>query len=136
MLKRIENMTEFQKARFDEINKVNTLTSKAWRMRENFMGVYDCKSINSAKMYFLRWYNSVIHSNIPAMKKAAKTLREHWEGIVNNIGCSISNAKAEQLNAKIQKLQVIGHGYSNFNNFRAAILFFNGKLDLFSHGKR
>lgn len=136
MLKKIENMTEKQKQKFDEINAANLKTAKAWRMRENFMGVYETTNSFYSRCYFERWYKSVIHSNLPAMKKAAKTLKSHLDGIINTVENRISNGKAEQINAKIQKLQSVGHGYRNFENFRIAILFFNGQLDMFSHSLR
>ncbi len=136
MLKKIENMNEKQKQKFDQINASNLKTAKAWRMRENFMGVYETKNSFNAKCYFNRWYNSVIHSNLPAMKKAARTLKSHLDGIINTVDNRISNGKAEQINAKIQKLQSVAHGYRNFDNFKIAILFFNGQLDMFSHNLR
>ncbi len=70
------------------------------------------------------------------MKKAARTLKSHLDGIINTVDNRISNGKAEQINAKIQKLQSVAHGYRNFDNFRIAILFFNGQLDMFSHSLR
>jgi transposase len=136
MLKKIENMNEKQKQKFDEINAANLKTAKAWRMRENFMGIYQTQNSSYAGYYFDRWYKSVIHSNLPAMKKVAGTLKSHLEGIINTVDSNISNGKAEQINAKIQKLQSVGHGYRNFDNFRVAILFFNGHLDMFSHSLR
>ncbi|MBI4646213.1 MAG: transposase [Bacteroidia bacterium] len=114
-------MTEKQKLRFDEINKANTLTAKAWKMKKNFITLYECVDTNYAERYFNRWYKNVIHSNVSAMKKVAKTLKEHKEGIINNVVYNISNAKAEQLIVKIQKLQSIGHGYRNFENNRIAL---------------
>ena len=136
MLKKIENMNEKQRQKFDEINAANLKTAKAWRMRENFMGLYQTQNSSYARYYFERWYKNVIHSNLPAMKKAAKTLKAHLEGIINTVEQNISNGRAEQINAKIQKLQSVGHGYRNFENFRVAILFFNGQLDMFSHSLR
>ena len=133
MLKRLDTMTEKQRAKFDLINQSNTLTAKAWRMRENFLELYQCNTKEDAIVFFERWYLNVVHSNLPAMKKAAKTVKRHLDGIVHQIGNNISNARAEQTNSKIAKLQRMAQGYSNFNNLRAAILFFNGKLDLFSH---
>ena len=133
MLKRFDTMTEKQRAKFELINQANTLTAKAWKMRENFLELYECKTFEDAKNYFERWYLNVIHSNIAAMKKAAKTLKRYVEGILHQIGNNISNARAEQMNSKIAKLQRVAQGYSNFQNLRAAILFFNGRLDLLSH---
>lgn len=126
-------MNEKQRAKFELINQSNTRTAKAWKMRENFLELYECNSFEEAKSYFERWYLNVIHSNISPLKKAAKTIQRYLEGILHQIGNIISNARAEQTNSKIAKLQRMAQGYSNFQNFRAAILFFNGKLDLFSH---
>ena len=133
MLKRMDTMSEKQRAKFALINQSNTMTAKAWKMRENFLELYECNTQEEAKSFFERWYLNVIHSNISAMKKAAKTIKRFVEGILHQIGNNISNARAEQTNSKIAKLQRVGQGYTNFNNLRAAILFFNGSLDLLSH---
>ncbi|MDI6767477.1 MAG: transposase, partial [Bacteroidota bacterium] len=76
---------------------------------------------------------NVVKSNIEPMKKVAKTLRNYKVGIINIIKYRVTNARAEQFNGAIQKLNHIAHGYRNFDNLRCAVLFFNGKLDLFSH---
>lgn len=133
MLKRLDAMTEKQRLRFEEINQANTMTAKAWTMRENFLEIYESESEDQAIVFFERWYKNVIHSNVKHLKKAAKTIRRYWPNILTQIGRQISNARAEQTNSKIAKLQRMANGYSNFANLRAAILFFNGKLDLLSH---
>jgi transposase len=46
---------------------------------------------------------------------------------------NLSNAMAERLNGKIQELKTVGKGYRTFANFRSAILFFHGGLDLYPH---
>ena len=130
VLKRLDKMTEKQREKFDKINDANITTAKAWRMRENFLELYECKSKEEATAFFNRWYENVIHSNIIHMKKAAKTLKRHLDGIINQIGQQISNAKAEQNNNKIARIQRVAYGYRNVQNLRTAILFFNGQLDL------
>jgi transposase len=44
-----------------------------------------------------------------------------------------NNARAEGLNGAIQELKTVGRGYRNTANFRIAILFFHGDLDLLPH---
>lgn len=132
MLKRLDTMTEKQRVRFREINEANTLTAKAWKMRENFLELYESKTEQEAIIFFERWYQNVIHSNNKHMKKAAKTIKRYLSNIITQVGNQISNARAEQTNSKIAKLQRVAQGYSNFQNLRAAILFFNGKLNLLS----
>lgn len=134
MLKREENLSDKQRVHFEQIKASNLLTAKAWLMRENFLSIYDCTTYQDANTYFDRWKKSVMHSNVKPMKQVAKTLLNHKQGIIHSVIDKISNGKAEQHNASIQKLQSVAHGYSNFNNLRAAILFFNGHLDMFSHG--
>jgi transposase len=67
------------------------------------------------------------------MKEVAKTLKNFKEGIVKIVKYKITNGRAERFNGKIQKLNMIAQGYRNFKNLRIAILFYNGKLNLFSH---
>src|SRR5207245_9068471 len=74
MLKRLDTMTEKQRTKFDIINQSNTLTAKAWKMRENFLELYQCKTVEEANNFFERWYLNVVHSNLPAMKKSSKTI--------------------------------------------------------------
>ena len=130
-LRRLDTMTDKQKIKFETENIINTKTASAWRMRENFLALYESKTKQEAIEYFHNWYKSVIHSNNKHMKKAAKTIKNHLENIVSQIGRTISNARAEQTNSKIAKLQRVAQGYHNFDNLRAAILFFNGSLNLF-----
>lgn len=133
LLKREENLTDKQRMQFEQIKASNLLTAKAWWMRENFSSIYDCTSAEEADAYFEQWRKSVMHSNVIPMKEIAKTLTNHKEGIVYSVIDKISNGKAEQHNASIQKLQNVANGYTNFANLRAAILFFNGHFDMLSH---
>jgi len=52
-------------------------------------------------------------------------------GILNYINYPITNSRAEQVNSKIQQVKSISKGY---RNFRTAILFYFGKLDLYPQG--
>jgi transposase len=133
MLKNSNKLTDKQKVKFMEINQANLLTSRAWKMKENFMEIFEKQTIEQARAFFDSWYENVIKSNIIAMKKVARTLKNYKEGILNIIKYRVTNARAEQFNSSIQKLNYIAHGYRNFENLRYAVLFFNGKLKLFSH---
>ena len=130
-LKRLDTMTQKQREKFDSENIKNTKTAAAWRMRENFLAMYDCKTSQEALIYFNRWYKSVIHSKNPHMREAAKTIKSHIDNIITQIGQTISNARAEQANSKIAKIQRVAQGYRCFDNLRTAILFFGGNLSLF-----
>ena len=55
----------------------------------------------------------------------------HMNGVLNALVNNFSNAMAERLNGKIQLLKSVARGYRTFANFRSAILFFHGGLDLY-----
>lgn len=48
----------------------------------------------------------------------------------------ITNAVAEGLNSKIQQIKSVARGFRKFANFRIAILFFCGKLDMYPQKSR
>ena len=116
-----------------EINQANLLTARGWKMRENFMELFNKQTIEEASVYFDKWYENVVKSNVEPMKKVAQTLKNFKRGIIAIVQHKITNAQAEQFNGKIQKLNTIAQGYRNFSNLRIAILFYNGQLDMFSH---
>ena len=67
------------------------------------------------------------------MVRVARTIRYHLIGILNADVLGVTNAKAENLNAKIQKVKRMACGYRNRARFHNAILFHLGGLDLQPH---
>ena len=59
------------------------------------------------------------------------TFARNATGIINAIKNGKSNASAERMNGNIQLLKANARGYSCFENFRTAILFYHGNLDLY-----
>jgi transposase len=64
------------------------------------------------------------------MIKAAKTLERHLEGILTYFRHGITNAFVEGMNSKIQDSKSAARGFHSYENYRIAILFACGKLDL------
>jgi transposase len=64
------------------------------------------------------------------MKEKARMLKRHLENVLNYITYPITNAVSEGLNSKIQWVKYTARGYANKANFRNAILFHCGGLDL------
>jgi transposase len=58
-------------------------------------------------------------------------LKKHLQGLLNYFKHKITNALTEGLNSKIQLIRAQARGFRNFKNYRVAILFECGKLDLY-----
>ena len=86
-----------------------------------------------AERAWKKWISWAMRSRIGPMKAAARTIREHLWGIVNAVMAGVTNARAEGINAIVQKLKRRAHGYRNKSRFRNAIYFHLGGLDLKPH---
>jgi transposase len=133
MLKNENNLTTKQYSQFEDIMAANLKTGQAWSLAETFKEILDAKEPIQATAYFDMWIDKVKDSGLKSMQKVANTFKNHMTGIINYVIHKITNAKTERFNGKIQNLKNIARGYRTYKNFRSAILFFNGKLDLYSH---
>ena len=130
LLKSKENLTEKQRIKFEAIRSANYEVSRAWQVRENFKDLF-ASDPSEAFILFCRWQRDSSLKNIKEITKVVEMFNSHLSGVVEALIYSISNAMAERLNGKIQELKTAGRGYRTFENFRSAILFFNGGLDLY-----
>lgn len=132
LLKNPENLTDRQRIHFQAIKDANYEVSKAWQVRENFKDLFS-KGKLLATLSFLQWANDATKRKIKEVDKVVEMFKNHLSGVVNALLINLTNAMAERLNGKIQELKTVGRGYRTFANFRSAILFFNGGLNLYPH---
>jgi transposase len=132
LLKNPENLTEKQRIKFDAIRQANYQVSRAWEVRENFKNIFNNETDkNNAFHLFIKWMSNALNKQIKEINKIVKMFKNHLNGIVNALVSSFNNAMAERLNGKIQEIKIAGRGYRKFENFRSAILFFHGGLNLY-----
>lgn len=130
-LKNSEHRTAREVLRFDAINAVTLQTAQAWRVRENFKGMYAlCSTVDEAIGYFYKWKDHALRTMIRPIQTIVRMFERHIHGIVNYFRDAITNARAEQLNSKISQLNRIAKGFRQAKNIRIAILFFFGNLKL------
>ena len=130
LLKNQKNLTEKQRIKFDAISEANYEVSKAWQVRENFKDLF-FSDVASGFILYARWAANSLRKKITEVTKVVEMFNNHMSGVVNALISNFSNAMAERLNGKIQELKTVARGYRTFANFRSAILFFHGGLDLY-----
>ena len=129
-LKSQENLTEKQRAKLDEIFHLQLETGKAWSYKEALRDLWEHDDAVSATHYFKDWYRRVIHTKLEPMKKVARTIKERLENVVSYCTHGITNAVAEGINSKIMAIKRRVGGYRSIKNFKTAIFFYCGGLDL------
>ncbi|NPV01391.1 MAG: ISL3 family transposase [Brevinematales bacterium] len=103
-LKNNENLTpgdldKLDKIRFAECGKK---TLKAFQLKELFRELYTAGTDEVFERGLKKWYYLATHSRIGAIVEAAKTIRRHWDGVMNWIKSRINNGILEGIASLIQ----------------------------------
>jgi transposase len=130
-LKNPRNWTEEQKELFGELKAKGLKVGRAWTIKEMFSDLWDYRYEKAARNFFQKWYWWATHARLKPIAEVAKMLKRHLDNILTYLKHRITNAVAEGLNSKIQQVKSAARGFRNFENFRTAILFFCGKLDMY-----
>jgi transposase len=129
-IKSQENLTDRQREHFEDVFTMQLETGKAWAYKEMLRDLWDQSSAASATQYFTDWYRRVIHTNLTPMKQVARTIKERLANVVSYCTHGITNAVAEGINSKLMAIKRRVGGYRNRQNFKKAIYFYCGGLDL------
>ncbi|MEW4454587.1 ISL3 family transposase [Bremerella sp. JC817] len=130
-LKSQENLTEKQQSQLDQAFTLQLETGKAWAYKEMLRDLWEHADASSAPTYFKDWYRRVIHTKLAPMKKVARTIKERLANVVSYCTHGITNAVAEGINSKIMAIKRRVGGYRNRENFKTAIFFHCGGLNLY-----
>jgi transposase len=136
-LRRRERWSVKQRAQYRDIKREFGATrfsqsriGRMWAAKESFRPFWHYVSETWAAKYFRRWYIWATHSRIPELIRVAKMIKTHLDNILTYYRHRITNAFTEGMNSKIQEIKSAARGFRNFENYRIAILFYCGKLDM------
>lgn len=130
-LRNPDNLSKDAKKKFREFALDELKVGRAWAIKESFRHFWLYKYIGAAKRFFSQWFFWATHSKLKPIIDSAKTLKRHYVGIIAYLKHHITNAVSEGINSKIQSIKANARGFRNFQNYRIAILFHCGKLNLY-----
>jgi transposase len=132
-IKNRENHTPKQALRFEALLSAELETGKAWALKETFKAFFSCSTLDEGTAFLENWTREVERSKNCNLIKVAKMLGRYKQGLLAYITHKVTNAQTEALNSMIQEIKTIARGFRRFENFKVAILFFLGKLNLNPH---
>lgn len=115
---------------FRSLHQMNLQTSRAWRIKESFIGFWDYHYTALAQNYFTAWAANAMRSRLEPVKEVVRMLRRHLRGLINYARHRICNAASEGFNSVIQAIKANARGFRSFKNYRVRILFHCGKLNM------
>jgi len=125
------NMTVRRRRELGDLRSANLQTGRGWSLKATAMDLWHYSTRGWAKKAWRWWIGWAMRSRLEPMKKVARMVRDHLDGILNAIIHKVTNAGSEAINSKIQWIKRQACGFRNRSRFRTAIFFHCGGLDLY-----
>jgi len=129
-LKNPENLTEGQRARLSELEKLNLKVNRAYLLKEAFRRFWDYTYRGNAERYLDDWLWWATHSRLEPMRDFAWMIMRHKEEILNYFKVPITNASVEGMNRKAKVVSQRAYGYRTFGTFQLALYHVMGDLPM------
>lgn len=126
-----ENLPEKHRGTFEQLRRAKLKTGRAWAIKESLRELWGYTYRGWAERYWKRWDAWATHSQLKPIIAVAKMVRRHIGNILTYFKHRITNAVSEGINSKIQTVKKQAYGYRNRENFKTAIYFHCGGLDLY-----
>jgi len=120
-LKNPDNLKEDNLLKLEELKRDNLILAEAYQMKENIKDFFEKETKQQAELFLKLWCDWVMNSKIEPMKKVVKTIKLHWNWIMNYIEKKINNWIVEWLNSIIQTIKRRARWYKNLDNFKTMI---------------
>ncbi len=105
-------------------------TAKAYHLKLAFSKLWEHETAEMAKKFLGDWYYWATHSQIPDMVNAAKTIRQHEQGILRWFTSKVTNGVKEAIYGLVQSAKRRARGYRPVKNLTTIIYLIVGGLAL------
>lgn len=126
-----ENLPERYRDDFEAVKARSLQTARAWAIKESLRSLWDYAGTTWARKFFARWFGWAKRSRLTPVKRVADMINARIDNVVSYCRHRITNGVAEGLNSKIMTIKRKCCGFANVDNFKTAIYFHCGGLDLY-----
>jgi transposase len=100
-----ENVPESQSDWFRLIRESHLKTARAWAIKEALRLLWEYQRQGWAERYWKQWYFWATHARLAPVRKVARMIHRHLDGVFSYFDHRITNAVSEGLNSKIQTVK-------------------------------
>jgi len=130
-----ENIPDRHRERWDELTRRRSRkklkTARAWALKESLRDLWRCRSRREAEAQWRWWYGWAARARLQPVLEVARMIKRHLPNVLTYFQHRITNAMSEGIAGKIQALKRAANGFRNRDNFKIAIYFHCGGLDLY-----
>ena len=129
-LKNQKNLTKKQATRLESLSmkKRHLKTARAYQIKLAFQEFWE-QLPSQAEPFLKQWYFWATHSRLQPVIDAAKTIRKHWDGVLQWFTSRLTNAILEGVNSLVQAAKARARGYRTLKNFICISYIIAGRLD-------
>jgi len=124
------NLSEERQEQRKNLSRQYTKLGRAMSLRETLQAIYASSDRQVAEADLDWWCGWAARSRLKPFRALAKTVRQHWEGILAYFDTHLTSAAIEAVNGVIQLAKRMARGFKNFVYFRTAAYHRAGKLNL------
>jgi transposase len=124
------NLPERHKARFRDLRNADLRTARAWALKENLRRLWNYERRGRALTHWKRWRSWALRCRLDPVVKVARMLERRLPNVMTFFSHRITNAMSEALNSKLQRVKLMAAGFRSRENFKLAIYFHCGGLQL------
>lgn len=129
-LKNVENLTSRQVEELESIKDLDLKTARAYHIKTALQRLWKFEFVRAAEKYLKKWYFWATHSKLRFMKRVARMIKTHWEGILNSVRYKVTNGPIEGLVNKIRTAIKRAYGFKTAENLKTIIYLIAGKIKL------
>ncbi len=128
-LKDTHDWTSRQIHQYTDLKRLNLKTHRAFRIKEALREIFrTAPDRNAAEPLLEQWYRWARRCRLEPIKQVAKTIKEHWQGLLNAFDSKLTNGRVEAANSLIQAAKAKARGYGTTRHLIAIAYLVAGKL--------
>jgi len=129
-LKNRGKLTVSQQSDLDWLTRMDCRTSKAYQIKLTLQRLWSHTDRADAEAFLKRWYFWATHSRMEPVIEAARSIKRHWQGILQFVDSRITTGIVEGLNSKIKTAMKRAYGFKSFEYLRTVIYLVAGKINI------
>jgi transposase len=115
-LKNPANLSDKQRLKMDSLAAHNLKTARAYQIRLTLQEFFEQPNREVGEAFLKRWYFWATHSRLEPIIQAAKTIKHHWEGVLNWFDSLVTIGLLEGYNSLVQAAKARARGYRTNRN--------------------
>lgn len=111
LLKNPWNLSHLEEQRLSEVQRTNRKLYRAYLLKETLADALDQHDLELARTLLRDWLSWAARSQLKPFVKAARTIRQHLDGILAYVSTRLTNGLTEGLNGKLRLVARRAYGF-------------------------